>query len=276
MSSQSITSHIRVTLREENVGIGYKTHKEQQGNGDDDCFGLDAFQRILGKLNGKAEEIEEGIEKRRIDNFINGKWGINFIKGDVLRSTWDSDENKLKNKDEDDNDNVNDNTDTSKDKKKTKKVKKRKREDTISNNDTTQEDESKKKRHSKDKKDKKKTSKNDLDKKKSKSKGSKKDISKEDKDHLPKEKMEKKEKKEKHSKKDKKEKKDKKSKDEKKLSSENDDKTITAPPSTDSNDQLTAARPVVSSRLAVRRRYIAAKRAATMDQKSLNEIFMIK
>jgi Pin2-interacting protein X1 len=47
-------SHIRVLLRDENLGLGAK-----HGRQDADKFGLDMFQGLLGRLNGKSDEVLE-------------------------------------------------------------------------------------------------------------------------------------------------------------------------------------------------------------------------
>ncbi|KAK6455072.1 uncharacterized protein RJT20DRAFT_54639 [Scheffersomyces xylosifermentans] len=88
----AMTTHVKVTLKEDNVGLGAKLAKRSK-KGDDlegDSVGLDVFQRILGRLNGKEDEITDELERQRKEKIINGKWGMHFVKGAVLRSTWDT------------------------------------------------------------------------------------------------------------------------------------------------------------------------------------------
>lgn len=226
----SHTSHIKVHIKDDNVGLGAKIkrqdRKDEFDNGE--CAGLDVFQRILGRLNGKEEEIANELETQRKEHILNGKWGIHFVKGEVLSSTWDPKTKKLKSysnmekkrsrsddEDEDEEENKSSDSDIKPKKKKSKKDKKDK----------------KSKKHKKEKKDK---------------------IEKDEKKH----KKDKKHKDKKH--KDKKEKKEK-----KKAAKLESRKTPAHVPHS------------VTTRLSVRSRWIKQKRAATMDAKALNEIFMV-
>lgn len=228
----SHTSHIKVHIKDDNVGLGAKIkrqdRKDEFDNGE--CAGLDVFQRILGRLNGKEEEIANELETQRKEHILNGKWGIHFVKGEVLSSTWDPKTKKLKSysnmekkrsrsddEDEDEDDKSSD-SDIKPKKKKSKKEKKDKKD-------------KKSKKHKKEKKDK---------------------IEKDEKKH----KKDKKHKDKKH--KDKKEKKEK-----KKAAKLESRKTPAHVPHS------------VTTRLSVRSRWIKQKRAATMDAKALNEIFMV-
>ena len=194
----SNTSHIKVSIKDDNVGLGAKLKrkdkKDEFDNGE--CAGLDVFQRILGRLNGKESKISEELDTQRKQKIIDGKWGIHFVKGEVLASTWDPKTHKLRNY---------------------SNAKKRKREgdDSEDEDDDDKEDkESDKKKHKKHKKHKK-------DKKKDK---------KDKKEHKKHKKEEKRLKKEKRAE---------------------------------------------NTRLSVRSKWIKQKRAALMDSKALNEIFMI-
>lgn len=238
----SHTSHIKVHIKDDNVGLGAKIkrqdRKDEFDNGE--CAGLDVFQRILGRLNGKEQEISNELDTQRKESILNGKWGIHFVKGEVLSSTWDPKTKKLKSysnmekkrsrSDDDESDDEESKSSESSDsdikpkKKKSKKEKKEKKE-------------KKSKKHKKEKKD---------------------DIEKDGKKH----KKDKKDKKHK----DKKEKKhkDKKEKKEKKKAAKLESRKTPAdvPHS-------------VTTRLSVRSKWIKQKRAATMDAKALNEIFMV-
>lgn len=206
--THALTTHVKVAIKDDTVGLGAKLSKKQKVDEFDsgECAGLDAFQRILGRLNGKEDEINKELETQRKENIINGKWGVQFVKGDTLRSTWDKDSKVL-----------------------------------ISHKKRSREEEDDKKSVKKEKKDKK-------DKKEKK------------------EKREKKEKKEKKDKKEKKEKKDKKkSKKKEKVTKE----SMLRP------NEARSESPAISTRLSVRSKWIKQKRAATLDAKALNEIFMV-
>ncbi|KAH8815405.1 hypothetical protein F5884DRAFT_817746 [Xylogone sp. PMI_703] len=78
-------SHIRVFLKDDNLGLGAKIGS---GVGHGECTGLDVFQNLLGRLNGKDEEQLEKEQKSRDDLkialYAERKWGIRFIKGGLL------------------------------------------------------------------------------------------------------------------------------------------------------------------------------------------------
>ena len=218
----SNTSHIKVSIKDDNVGLGAKLKrkdkKDEFDNGE--CAGLDVFQRILGRLNGKESKISEELDTQRKQQIIDGKWGIHFVKGEVLASTGDPKTHKLRNY---------------------SNAKKRKREgdDSEDEDDDDKEDkESDKKKHKKHKKHKK-------DKKKDK---------KDKKEHKKHKKEEKRLKKEKRAEKTKETKKTSKLK---------------------SSESASNIPDAVNTRLSVRSKWIKQKRAALMDSKALNEIFMI-
>ncbi|KAB5551290.1 protein PXR1 [Coniochaeta sp. 2T2.1] len=76
-------SHIKVVLKEDSLGLGAKR------NNGDQCTGLDAFQDLLGRLNGKSEkEIEQVQEKRMAvlrNTYIEQKFGaMRFVPGGWL------------------------------------------------------------------------------------------------------------------------------------------------------------------------------------------------
>ncbi|KAF1920154.1 hypothetical protein BDU57DRAFT_560993 [Ampelomyces quisqualis] len=77
------SSHIRVFLKEDNLGLGAKRGSERAEN-----FGLAGLESILGRLNGKEAEVKkeeerrEEIEKRA---FVYRKYGLmNFVSGGFL------------------------------------------------------------------------------------------------------------------------------------------------------------------------------------------------
>ncbi|CAI4354768.1 BAQ_1a_G0022600.mRNA.1.CDS.1 [Saccharomyces cerevisiae] len=218
----SNTSHIKVSIKDDNVGLGAKLKrkdkKDEFDNGE--CAGLDVFQRILGRLNGKESKISEELDTQRKQKIIDGKWGIHFVKGEVLASTWDPKTHKLRNY---------------------SNAKKRKREGDNSedeDDDDEEDKESDKKKHKKHKKHKKEKKKDKKDKK----------------EHKKHKKEEKRLKKEKRAEKTKETKKTSKLK---------------------SSESASNIPDAVNTRLSVRSKWIKQKRAALMDSKALNEIFMI-
>ncbi|QID85324.1 telomerase inhibitor [Saccharomyces pastorianus] len=199
----SPTSHIKVSIKDDNVGLGAKLKRKERKDEFDngECAGLDVFQRILGRLNGKESEISQELDTQRKQKIIDGKWGIHFVKGEVLASTWDPKTHKLRNY---------------------SNAKKRKSDD--------DDDKSEKKKHKKHKKDKKEHKKH------------KKEHKKEEKKKL---------------------KKEKKAKETKRTSKLKSSESASNIPDS------------VNTRLSVRSKWIRQKRAALMDSKALNEIFMI-
>ncbi|KAG5290270.1 G-patch domain-containing protein [Histoplasma ohiense] len=75
--------HIRVILKDDNLGLGAKLRAE------DEPTGLDAFQGLLGRLNGKSDEELEKEQKKRHDrqlaNFVEKRWKtMQFVSGGLL------------------------------------------------------------------------------------------------------------------------------------------------------------------------------------------------
>ena len=156
--SHALTTHVKVSIKDDNLGLGAKLHK-RKANGDggleeEGTAGLDAFQRILGRLNGKENVVNKVLDNVRDDDIINGKWGMRFVKGETLLSTWDKESKKLisyKNIEDDGKKSRKrkaDESETKEDKKTLKKHKKEKK-------DKKEKKEKKKKKEKKDKKDKK-------------------------------------------------------------------------------------------------------------------------
>ncbi|RDL36899.1 Uncharacterized protein BP5553_06251 [Venustampulla echinocandica] len=79
-------SHIRVMIKDDNLGLGAKIGS---GVGHGECTGLDVFKSILGRLNGK-EEVELEQEKKSREDlkraiYTERKWGsIRFVQGGFL------------------------------------------------------------------------------------------------------------------------------------------------------------------------------------------------
>ncbi|PQE08142.1 hypothetical protein CJF31_00008225 [Rutstroemia sp. NJR-2017a BVV2] len=79
-------SHIRVVIKDNNLGLGAKIGS---GVGHGECTGLDVFQNLLGRLNGKEEKEIEREQKSREDLkraiYAERKWGsVRFVRGGVL------------------------------------------------------------------------------------------------------------------------------------------------------------------------------------------------
>ncbi|KAM3074390.1 telomerase inhibitor [Clarireedia jacksonii] len=79
-------SHIRVMVKDNNLGLGAKIGS---GVGHGECTGLDVFQNLLGRLNGKEEMELEREQKSREDLkraiYAERKWGsVRFVRGGVL------------------------------------------------------------------------------------------------------------------------------------------------------------------------------------------------
>jgi Pin2-interacting protein X1 len=81
--TEANSAHIRVVLKDDTLGLGAKR------NNGDECVGLDAFQHLLGRLNGKSDETLETERKAREDLklslYVERKLGtIRFVKGGWL------------------------------------------------------------------------------------------------------------------------------------------------------------------------------------------------
>jgi Pin2-interacting protein X1 len=79
-------SHIRVAIKDDNLGLGAKIGT---GVGHGECTGLDAFKNLLGRLNGKDEDELEKEQKSRDDLrravYTERRWGsVRFVPGGFL------------------------------------------------------------------------------------------------------------------------------------------------------------------------------------------------
>jgi len=86
LHSNASHSHIRIQLREDNSGLGVKKGSGQAAGV---CTGLDAFQAMLGRLNGKGEEALEREQRSRDDlrramHVERKGWLLNFVRGETL------------------------------------------------------------------------------------------------------------------------------------------------------------------------------------------------
>lgn len=78
-------SHIRVVLKDDNLGLGAKKGGQNVG----ECSQIDAFSRLLGRLNSNDQDEYVQEEKRREELkkaiFTEQKWGsMRFVKGGFL------------------------------------------------------------------------------------------------------------------------------------------------------------------------------------------------
>ncbi|KKA16756.1 Protein pxr1, partial [Rasamsonia emersonii CBS 393.64] len=78
-------SHIRVTLKDDTLGLGARP----RGTADFEPTGLDAFQGLLGRLNGKSDAELEREQRQRDDArlalYAAKKWqAVRFISGGFL------------------------------------------------------------------------------------------------------------------------------------------------------------------------------------------------
>jgi len=79
-------SHIRVMVKDDNLGLGAKIGS---GVGHGECTGLDAFKNLLGRLNGQ-DEVELEKERKSRDDlrraiYMEDRWGsVRFVQGGFL------------------------------------------------------------------------------------------------------------------------------------------------------------------------------------------------
>lgn len=86
LHSDANASHIRVAIKDDNLGLGAK---RGSGQGAGECTGLDVFQGLLGRLNGKSEAVLEKEQRSRDDLkrvlYTERKFGaLRFVSGGVL------------------------------------------------------------------------------------------------------------------------------------------------------------------------------------------------
>jgi Pin2-interacting protein X1 len=91
-------ARVGILFKDDNLGLG----AARRGGGADveaQKTGFDAFQGLLGRLNGKGdvEQREEGkkVEERKLEMFFRGRWGgMVFVRGGVLVGNQDQKEDK--------------------------------------------------------------------------------------------------------------------------------------------------------------------------------------
>lgn len=253
------TVHVKVAFKKDNTGLGHKVKK--RGNDDDlaeFAQGLDSFQRILGRLNGKDEnKLDSALGSRRLNMVMEyGKFGMAFVYGGLLEGTVD----KMF---------VEDSTKSKKEKSSKRKFSDAEESSRDSDSESEVEEPAKKKSRKSSKEEKK--SKKEQKEKKAKKEKKEKSEKKEKKDKKEKKSKKEKEGKEKKEKKDKKEKKEKKDKKDKKDKKEKKEQVAEV----EITETVTAKVTPMRGMQGTRARWIAQKRAATMDAKSLAEILMV-
>ncbi|TLS25658.1 hypothetical protein PpBr36_07618 [Pyricularia pennisetigena] len=283
-------SHIKVALKEDNLGLGAKMNRG------DECTGLNAFKEMLARLNGKSEAAIEKDKKAReahaMNVYVERKFGTmrfvsgGFLVGDVIRekneaevestdATPEPAETSLKKekkrkagRDDDDE------AQSKEERRRAKKQKKSMKETVSGGDDVTSEEDSAKYKSKKDHKSKK-------EKKRRKEEPASDEQEPEDEESREKRrKREKKERKERRREKREKKLKKKQQREEDSSSSEanSDEETTTVDTGASTPVASGTSTPVsqVSVRHLARRRFIAQKRMALKDQQALNQIFMIK
>ena len=78
------SSHIRVLLKEDNLGLG-----AQRGKAEGQNFGLLGFNDLLGRLNGKDEAVIQQEQEKRLEIgkmlYAQQRWGgTSFVSGGLL------------------------------------------------------------------------------------------------------------------------------------------------------------------------------------------------
>ncbi|KAL6357934.1 hypothetical protein LRP88_08112 [Fusarium phalaenopsidis] len=297
-------SYIRVVLKDDMKGLGFSRAKE------DEVTGLDVFQDLLSRLNGKTEDqVVEDQQARlavKTHHFVEQRYGpMRFVYGGLLvgDEMKEKDEEEAKTPKDEDEDVVMESAPATKESKKEKKSKKRKASEDDEDS-SSRESDSKSKRRKEERKLKENDSSADTDdaKAKKKDKKSKKDKSRKKSAEVSEEESEERSKKrkskskdksrspedseedkvkDKKSKKDKKDKKDKKRKKEEATSESSstvatqESTPVPSIPGTGVTTPSGTSTPR-GSRNFVRSRFIAQKRQAVLDTKALNQIFMVK
>ncbi|UPK98740.1 hypothetical protein LCI18_009675 [Fusarium solani-melongenae] len=298
-------SYIRVVLKDDMKGLGFSRAKE------DEVTGLDVFQDLLSRLNGKTEDqVVEDQQARlavKTHHFVEQRYGpMRFVYGGLLvgDEMKQKDDEEAKTPKDEGEDVVMESAPAPKESKKEKKSKKRKAGEDDEDSSSRESDSKSKKRRKEERKLKENDSSADTDdaKAKKKDKKSKKDKSRKKSAEVSEEESEERSKKRKSKSKDKSQSpedseedkvKGKKSKKEKKEKKDKKRKKEEAASESSSTVATQESTPVPSipgtgvttpsgtstprgSRNFVRSRFIAQKRQAVLDTKALNQIFMVK
>ncbi|KAF6841461.1 Protein PXR1 [Colletotrichum plurivorum] len=287
-------SFIRVALKDDMLGLGFKQAR------DDRVTGMDAFSDLLGRLNGKStESIDKDRQARaqlKSTLYCDTKFGpMRFVRGGWLVGDQVREEPDAEPKDEDEEDVKMEDIPSVAD----KKSKKRKVEESSDEDSSSSEDEKARKKRrkqekkaaKKDKKDKKRKSKkedvsedtqDDSEKKSKKDKKEKKKADKESSAEDSDDKSSKKKRKEKETDAEKaarkaekrQRKEEKRAKKEEKRAKKEASRESSSTPATGTSTPAASgtSTPVLRGHHAVRSRWIAQKKLATMDDKALNQV----
>ncbi|KAL3451333.1 hypothetical protein BJX65DRAFT_269506 [Aspergillus insuetus] len=241
MFTAASASHIRVIMKDDTLGLGARSKRDAL----DEPTGLDAFKGLLGRLNGKSDAELQADQRKRDDvklaRYAANKWQtVRFVSAGLLTQERDEESQTPP-------------ADTKGSSPRTSKENEDRKQSANEETGTSTETEGSKSRRRRDKKSKK----------------------------------EKKDKGEKKGKKDKKEKSEKRDKKRKHADREEGAESSQEPSSTEPDIGVIEIEPTLKvqgsarecrplGRHMIRGRHIAQKRKALMDEKSLNEIFMIK
>ncbi|KAK8095755.1 G-patch domain-containing protein [Apiospora kogelbergensis] len=85
LHSAASAAPIRVTLKDDTLGLGAKVRQKQA----DECTGLDVFKDLLGRLNGKSDDTIKKEQTLRAEiktsTYVERKFGLmRFVKGGLL------------------------------------------------------------------------------------------------------------------------------------------------------------------------------------------------
>lgn len=86
LHSAASASHVRIALKEDNLGLGAKHDAAREGG---ESTGLDSFEDLLGRLNGRGPvDLKRDRSQRsdlRSSAYINQRWGkLHFVSGGLL------------------------------------------------------------------------------------------------------------------------------------------------------------------------------------------------
>ncbi|CAF9938037.1 telomerase inhibitor [Imshaugia aleurites] len=86
LRSAASASHVRITLKDDKMGLGAKHEAARDSN---ETTGLDVFQDLLGRLNGRStKDLKQDRIQRstfRSSTYIDQRWGyLQFVSGGLL------------------------------------------------------------------------------------------------------------------------------------------------------------------------------------------------
>lgn len=86
LQSAASASHIKITLKDDNLGLGAKLEAARDSN---ETTGLDEFQNLLGRLNGRSttDLTKDKIHRSNLRSsaYMDQRWGnLGFVSGGLL------------------------------------------------------------------------------------------------------------------------------------------------------------------------------------------------